>query len=73
MNSGGTDAILLVLFEVIESLLPLVVFFTLFQIVHLKLPLSYLIKLYAGLILAAFGMVLFLHGIYNGFFLWEGK
>ena len=68
MNSGGTDAILLVLFEVIESLLPLVVFFTLFQIVHLKLPLSYLIKLYAGLILAAFGMILFLHGIYNGFF-----
>ena len=68
MNSGATDGILLVIFEVIESLLPLVIFFTIFQVVHLKLPLSYLIKLYIGLILAAFGMILFLHGIYNGFY-----
>lgn len=68
MNSGGTDSVMFVLIEVIESLLPLVVFFTLFQIVHLKLPLSYLIKLYIGLIFAAFGMVLFLYGIYNGFY-----
>lgn len=68
MNSGSADGIILVILEVIESLLPLVVFFTIFQIVNLKLPLSYLIKLYIGLILAAFGMVLFLHGIYNGFY-----
>jgi hypothetical protein len=68
MSSGSADGIILVILEVIESLLPLVVFFTIFQIVHLKLPLSYLIKLYIGLILAAFGMVLFLHGIYNGFY-----
>jgi hypothetical protein len=68
MNSGGIEGILLVLVEVIESLLPLVAFFTIFQLVHLKLPLSYLIKLYLGLTLAAVGMILFLHGIYNGFF-----
>lgn len=68
MNSDATGGILLIIFEVIESLLPLIIFFTIFQIVHLKLPLSYLIKLYLGLILAAFGMVLFLHGIYNGFY-----
>jgi len=68
MNSGSADGIILVILEVIESLLPLVIFFTIFQIAHLKLPLSYLFKLYIGLILAAFGMVLFLHGIYNGFY-----
>lgn len=68
MNSGDIEGILLVLVEVIESLLPLVAFFTIFQLVHLKLPLSYLIKLYLGLTLAAVGMILFLHGIYNGFF-----
>jgi hypothetical protein len=66
--SSGTEELLLVFFEVIESLALFVIFFALFQRTHLKLPLSQLIKLYTGLILAGFGMVLFLHGVYSGFF-----
>lgn len=67
MNSG-TENILLVLFEVIESLVPFAIFFALFQRIYLKLPFSQLIKLYTGLILAGFGIVLFLYGVYSGLF-----
>lgn len=67
MNSV-TEGISPVFFEVIQSLVPLVIFFALFQKAHLKLPFSQLIKLYTGLILAGFGIVLFLYGVYSGFF-----
>jgi hypothetical protein len=64
----GTEEILLVLLEVIQSLVPFVIFFAIFQRIYLKLPFLQLIKLYTGLIFAGFGMVLFLHGVYSGFF-----
>jgi len=68
MSLGEAEGIFFVLLEVIESLIPLVVFFALFQRMYLKLPYSQLARLYTGLILAGFGMLLFLHGVYSGFF-----
>jgi len=69
MSLGEAEGIFFVLLEVIESLIPLVVFFALFQRMYLKLSYSQLARLYTGLILAGFGMLLFLHGVYSGFFL----
>lgn len=65
--SSESTGILLVFFEVIQSIVPLIIFFTLFQILFLKLPSTQLIKLYTGLVLTALGMILFLHGVNNGF------
>ncbi|WP_410507899.1 DUF1538 domain-containing protein [Methanosarcina hadiensis] len=66
MSTEGAG-ILLVFFEVIQSIAPLIIFFTLFQVLYLKLPSSQLIKLYTGLAFTAFGMILFLYGVNNGF------
>ena len=65
--SSGLGGLLTVFFEVIQSIAPLIIFFTLFQILYLRLPLSQLVKLYTGLAFTAFGMILFLHGVNNGF------
>lgn len=67
MSSGESTGMLLIVFEVIQSIVPLIIFFTLFQILYLKLPLTQLVKLYTGLVFTAFGMILFLHGVNNGF------
>ncbi len=63
----GQD-LLTVVFEVIEALLPLVIFFLVFQMLYLKFPHSYMLKLLSGLSITAMGMILFLYGVYNGFF-----
>ncbi|MCO5380816.1 MAG: DUF1538 domain-containing protein [Methanosarcina barkeri] len=62
-----SNGILSIFFEVIQSLVPLAIFFTVFQKLYLKLPSSQLIKFYIGLIFTLFGMTLFLHGVYSGF------
>lgn len=67
MSLENTGGISFVLFEVIISLTPLVIFFTIFQRAYLKLPLLQLIKFYTGIVFTGVGMVLFLHGVYNGF------
>ncbi|MGB9929919.1 MAG: DUF1538 domain-containing protein [Methanosarcina sp.] len=67
MSLTDLSEILLVSFEVIQSIIPLIIFFTIFQILYLKLPSSQLVKLYTGLVLTAFGMILFLHGVNNSF------
>ncbi|NLU57255.1 MAG: DUF1538 domain-containing protein [Methanosarcina thermophila] len=64
LSIGG---ILPVILEVIQSIAPLIIFFTLFQILYLKLPPSQLVKLYTGLAFTAFGLILFLYGVSNGF------
>ena len=64
LSIGG---ILPVILEVIQSIAPLIIFFTVFQILYLKLPPSQLVKLYTGLAFTAIGLILFLYGIYNGF------
>jgi hypothetical protein len=63
----GQDLLTVVL-EVIEALIPLVIFFLVFQILYLKFPRSYVLKLLSGLSITAMGMILFLYGVYNGFF-----
>lgn len=65
--SSGLAGLLTVFLEVIQSITPLIIFFTLFQILYLKLPPTQLKKLYLGLTLTAFGMILFLHGVNNSF------
>lgn len=65
--SSGMEEILTIFFEVIQSIAPLIIFFTLFQVLYLKLPFTQLKKLYVGLTFTAFGMMLFLYGVNNGF------
>ncbi|MDN5310444.1 MAG: hypothetical protein PWP14_1838 [Methanolobus sp.] len=54
--------------EVLQALLPLVFFFIIFQLLYLKFPSSQLIKLFLGISMTALGIILFLYGVYNGFF-----
>ncbi len=56
-----------VVLEVLAALAPLVLFFTVFQIVHLKLPATALVRLAKGLALTFSGLVLFLQGVKAGF------
>ncbi|MPN11268.1 hypothetical protein SDC9_158569 [bioreactor metagenome] len=49
--------------EVGRALLPIVVFFSLFQILHLKLPRREITKLTVGLLYTFLGLVLFLTGV----------
>ena len=62
-DSGYLD----VLIEVVTALLPLIVFFLVFQHFYLKFPWYRLKKILTGLCLAGIGMVLFLSGVFMGF------
>lgn len=53
--------------EVIISLLPIVLFFVIFQLIFLKLPKSQMIKITVGIIYTLVGLVLFLTGVNVGF------
>lgn len=53
--------------EVCLILLPIVVFFGVFQIVRLRLPRSQLIRIGVGLIYILVGLTIFLTGVYIGF------
>ncbi len=66
MEHGQT--LLAIVLEVFEALLPLIIFFIIFQLLYLKFPSSELIKLSLGITMTAAGMILFLYGVYNGFF-----
>ena len=66
MEHGQT--LLAIVLEVFEALMPLIIFFIIFQILYLKFPSSELIKLSLGISMTAVGMILFLYGVYNGFF-----
>lgn len=56
-----------VLVEVFFALIPLVVFFALFQLIYLKLPLKRLLNIGVGIILTFFGLAFFLQGVHIGF------
>lgn len=66
--SGAGQGMLAIFLEVMEALLPLVIFFIIFQLRYLKLPSSQLVKLSLGISMTAIGMILFLYGVYNGFY-----
>ncbi|KAF5087596.1 DUF1538 domain-containing protein [Methanoculleus horonobensis] len=58
--------------EVAQALLPLLIFFAVFQVLYLKLPRVYVVNLAKGVLLASLGMVLFLQGV-NVAFLPAGR
>ncbi|MDN5310513.1 MAG: hypothetical protein PWP14_1907 [Methanolobus sp.] len=66
--SGAEQGLLDIFLEVLQALLPLVIFFIIFQLLYLKFPSSQLVKLALGISMTALGMILFLYGVYNGFF-----
>ncbi len=53
--------------EVLLSLLPIVLFFVVFQLIYLKLPKSQMIKIAVGIIYTSTGLILFLTGVNIGF------
>lgn len=55
------------IFSVVEAILPLTVFFIVFQLFFLKLPLRYAMNILKGTLLASCGLVLFLQGVSIGF------
>ncbi|MCK8517854.1 DUF1538 family protein [Methanoculleus sp. 7T] len=61
-----------IVFEVARALLPLLLFFGVFQALYLKLPRVYVANLGKGILLAFLGMVLFLQGV-NVAFLPAGR
>ncbi|PKL61585.1 MAG: DUF1538 domain-containing protein [Methanomicrobiales archaeon HGW-Methanomicrobiales-2] len=58
--------------EVAQALLPLLIFFGVFQVLFLKLPRVYVVNLVRGILVAFLGMVLFLQGV-NVAFLPAGR
>jgi hypothetical protein len=66
---GGIDQVVL---EVAQALIPLLIFFAVFQALYLKLPRIYVVNLAKGILLASLGMVLFLQGV-NVAFLPAGR
>ncbi|OPY15978.1 MAG: hypothetical protein A4E23_01880 [Methanomethylovorans sp. PtaU1.Bin073] len=54
--------------EVLEALLPLVIFFLFFQLRYLKLPSFEVTKVFIGMLMTALGMIIFLYGVYNGLY-----
>ena len=66
---GGIDQVVL---EVALALIPLLIFFAVFQALYLKLPRVYVVNLAKGILLASLGMVLFLQGV-NVAFLPAGR
>lgn len=63
-----SQSMLTITFEVLQALIPLLIFFIIFQRLYLKLPYFELMKFGLGIFLTAVGMILFLYGVYNGFF-----
>ena len=50
------------------SVIPIVVFFVIFQLAYLKLPWRYLVRMFVGVGLALAGVAIFLQGVKAGFF-----
>mgnify|MGYP005857262947 CR=1 FL=1 len=55
------------IFNVIRSMLPLVILFLIFQFLFLKLPVERMFNLLKGTLLALIGLTLFLQGVHIGF------
>ena len=56
-----------VVVEVLQALAPLVAFFLFFQLVYLKLPGDFVVRMIKGVVLCVFGLILFLQGVQVGF------
>lgn len=53
--------------DVVQAIIPLVIFFLIFQAAYLRYPNKYVVRLLAGMALTAVGLVLFLAGVFVGF------
>jgi hypothetical protein len=62
------EGIIDITIEVLEALLPLVIFFLFFQLRYLKLPSFEVTKVFIGMLMTALGMIIFLYGVYNGLY-----
>lgn len=54
--------------EVLQALIPIVIFFMFFQLRYLKLPSFEVTKILIGMLMTAIGMIIFLYGVYNGLY-----
>jgi hypothetical protein len=59
------EGIIDITIEVLEALLPLVIFFLFFQLRYLKLPSFEVTKVFIGMLKTGLGMIIFLYGVYN--------
>lgn len=59
---GGT------ILTVLLSVIPIAVFFIVFQLAYLKLPFAYISRIFVGVGLALVGIAIFLQGVKGGFF-----
>lgn len=66
MNETGIGIVDVTL-DVAQALLPLVVFFLVFQLLFLRYPWYTLRKILLGTLITGLGMILFLSGVYMGF------
>ncbi len=64
---GIFDGVFNVFFDVLQALLPLVLFFFIIQLVSLRLPKKYVVNLVKGIIITLIGMVLFFQGVHIAF------
>jgi len=53
--------------DVVQAIIPLVIFFLIFQAAYLRYPNKYVFRLLTGMALTAVGLVLFLAGVFIGF------
>jgi len=53
--------------DVVQAIIPLVIFFLIFQAAYLRYPNKYVLRLLTGMALTAVGLVLFLAGVFIGF------
>ncbi|WP_255333236.1 DUF1538 domain-containing protein [Methanocalculus taiwanensis] len=61
------NGIAAVIQDAIVALIPLSLFFILFQVTYLKLPLGHVINLFKGILFTLIGMILFLQGVHIAF------
>lgn len=62
------DGFIGILIEVFWALVPLILFFALFQMFMLKLPMHRVFQIALGFVLTFFGLAFFLQGVHIGFF-----
>ncbi len=61
------NGIAAVMQDAIIALIPLSIFFILFQVMYLKLPMGHVINLFKGIFFTLIGMILFLQGVHIAF------
>ncbi|MDG6249996.1 DUF1538 domain-containing protein [Methanocalculus sp.] len=61
------NGIAAVIQDAVIALIPLSIFFILFQVTYLKLPMGHVINLFKGIFLTLIGMILFLQGVHIAF------